>query len=57
MFKSFHDARRWVAVYIAAIERGEDVEENQQALKEAQEWIQAALEDGTIEVLETGRIQ
>ena len=57
MYKSLHDARRWIAVYTAAIERGEDVEENQQALEEAREWIQDALESGAIAVTAVGQIQ
>lgn len=56
MYKSLDDARRWIAVYIAAIERGENVKENRQALEEAQEWIRAAVESGEI-VVTVGRIQ
>lgn len=56
-FESLGEARRTIEEAQAAIERGEDVQANQRVIRDAIEWTQDALEDGTIEVLETGRIQ
>jgi hypothetical protein len=38
-YKSEHDARRWINVYLDAIKRGEDIEENTALIREAVRWI------------------
>jgi hypothetical protein len=57
MYESLDEARREVAACTAAIERGENVKENRQAIQDAMEWIEEAVATGDINVSTMGRIQ